>query len=313
MNLHQWGPFYVKRKDALPITSVSLQIAMIVWHQWLQLWQCPSPTKYHHFQSEHHSQPEHNFSPSGQAWSCSGSNMHWRSSHKSGCCDNSIHHSKSAIVSLEYQTFTQPPFWRSPNLIKISLKRRILNTAIGTNWSQPAKVAIVADYIQTSILFNSVLCSVIPPKNILVPTCSNVVNNGIVLNNLLAVSWTKSWTVDSWNPAIEMGNALKCKTGIPTLTLCAIVMASWSWWPLDMSHIHWSAIARQTSFLVVFSNPVQLHDVHWQRNVLLPHLVHCMKKRGKEFANFWNRYVTQHLAGAKWCSYPQAVESGHDK
>ncbi len=105
----------------LPITSVSLQTATIVSNQWLQLWLCPGlcprRTKYHHFRLEHHGQPD-DFSPSGQAWSCSGSNMHWRSSNKCWSCNNSIHHSKSAIVSSEYQMYTQCPFWRSPNSTK---------------------------------------------------------------------------------------------------------------------------------------------------------------------------------------------------
>jgi hypothetical protein len=79
---------------------------------------------------------------------------------------------------------------------KISLKRRILNAAIGTNRSQPAQIAIVADYIHTLILFDSALCSVIPPKNILIPTPSNVMNVGIVLNNLLVISCTKLWTIE---------------------------------------------------------------------------------------------------------------------
>ena len=52
-------------------------------------------------------------------------------------------------------------------------------------------------------------------------------NVRIVLNNFLVISGTKLWTVglDGQNPAIEIGNALKRKTGIPPLTLGAIMIA----------------------------------------------------------------------------------------
>ncbi len=195
---------------------------------------------------------------------------------------------------------------------KISLERRILNAAVGTNQCQPAQIAIVADYIHTLILFESAFCSAIPPTNILISTHSNVMNVSIVLNNLLVILCTKLWTIDGTNPAIEIGNALKSKTGIPSLTLCTIVIASWTWWPLDMNHNHWSAAARQAGFLVVLSNLVQLRNVHRQQNVLIPHFMHHLKEGGKEFSNFWSRYLTKCLTGAKRSSCPQAVQGGHD-
>ena len=97
----------------------------------------------------------------------SGSNIHWKPSHESWCHDNAIHHSKPSIVSSEYLRFTQCPFGCSPNLSKISLQRWILNAAIGTNERGPAKVAIVADQIHTSILLD------ISPTNILIITFTN--------------------------------------------------------------------------------------------------------------------------------------------
>jgi len=46
------------------------------------------------------------------------------------------------------------------------------------------------------------------------------------------------WTVDGQNPAIEIGNALKRKTGIPPLTRGAIMIASWTRRPVHMNYIH---------------------------------------------------------------------------
>ena len=57
-------------------------------------------------------------------------------------------------------------------------------------------------------------------------TRSNIMNVRIVHNDLLVISCTKLRTVYGLNPAIEIGNALKCKTGIPAHTLGAIMITS---------------------------------------------------------------------------------------
>ena len=64
-------------------------------------------------------------------------------------------------------------------------------------------------------------------------------NVRIVLNDFLVISGTKLWTVlDGQYPAIEIGNTLKRKTGIPPLTLGLMMIASWTRRPLHMNYIH---------------------------------------------------------------------------
>jgi len=62
-------------------------------------------------------------------------------------------------------------------------------------------------------------------------------NVRIIFNDFLVISGIKLWTVDGQNPAIEIGNALKRKIGIPPLTLGAIMIASWTRRPLHMNYI----------------------------------------------------------------------------
>ena len=50
-------------------------------------------------------------------------------------------------------------------------------------------------------------------------------NVRVVLNDLFIISYTKLCTVDGQNPAIEIGNTLKRKTGIAPLTLGVIMIA----------------------------------------------------------------------------------------
>ena len=104
----------------------------------------------------------------------------------------------------------------------------------------------------------------------------------IVLNDLLIISGTELWTVHGQNTAIEISNTLKRKTGIPPLTLGAIVIACRTCRPFDMNHIHRSTTAGQSSVLVIFGNAAQLRYVRRHRNELLPHLMHPLKESVKE-------------------------------
>ena len=190
-------------------------------HQWLQLQLCCHPTKYHLFQSEHHGLPEHNSSPSVQAWGYECSNMHWRPSHKSWYHNNAIHHSKPAIVSSKYQTYTQRPFVRSPNSSRSILQEMNSQHRHRDKSTWNSECSCCCQRLKrNSILLHSAICSVIPPQDILIPTRLNIMNVRIVLNDLLVISPTKLWTVDGQNPAIEIGNTLKRKTGISPYPWC---------------------------------------------------------------------------------------------
>ena len=258
------------------------------------------------FQSEHHGLPEHDISPSGQAWSYAGSsNMHWRPFHKSWSWyhNNAIHHSKPSIISSKYQMYIQCPFVRSPN--SLSNIPQELNSP-----SEGSRCLRLNTHLDPDQLCH-LQCNISTVHSY--STHSNIMNVRIVHNDLLVISCTKLRNVYGLNPAIEIGNTLKRKTGIPAHTLGAIMITSCTWWPFDMNHIHRSTTAWQACHLVVIGNPAQLRYACRHRNVLLAHLMHRMEESVKEWANFWDWNVRHRPTGLKWRSCPQAVESSHDK
>ena len=87
-------------------------------------------------------------------------------------------------------------------------------------------IPVVANKIRTSLFLDSTLRRVIPPRDILEPPSANVMDVGVNLHDLLVVTSAELWTVYPNDPGIIICDALKYKSGIARLTLCAIVVPS---------------------------------------------------------------------------------------
>ena len=94
-------------------------------------------------------------------------------------------------------------------------------------------ITIIADKIRTSLLFDSTRTGVIAPQDILEPSSANAMDVGVNLDDLLVVTSPILRTKYSNHPVIEIRDALKSKSGIACLPLCAIVVPGGTGRPLD--------------------------------------------------------------------------------
>ncbi len=111
---------------------------------------------------------------------------------------------------------------------EVPLKGSVVSICIGANQRQPTMVTVVTNQIHTTILLDSAVHSVILPANVLEPSNSNAMDVSVNLHNFLVIWSAKLRAVYPNDPAIKVGDVLQCKSGIACLTLCAIVIPSWT-------------------------------------------------------------------------------------
>jgi hypothetical protein len=182
---------------------------------------------------------------------------------------------------------------------EIPLKGSIGSICVGTNQHWPAMVSIVTNQICTSILLDSALRGVILPANILEPSSLNALDVWVDLHNFFVIQSAKVYSIHPNYPAVKIGDALKCESGIASLSLRAIVIPGWTGQPLDVHDIHQTATPRQTDIVVIFVYPSQLCNVPRQKDIFFLHFDHCSNENKEELTDLRNTNVAQRLALAK--------------
>ncbi len=102
--------------------------------------------------------------------------------------------------------------------------------------------------------------------------------NGISLDNVLVVAWSKCWAVYANNLPIKIGNTLICKGWIPLIPLGAIDISCGTATPLDMNYINRSARTMQPYITIIVLQLVHLSNIVGQVYELIFHIHHCVNK-----------------------------------
>jgi hypothetical protein len=135
-------------------------------------------------------------------------------------------------------------------------------------------VTIVTNQIRTLILLDSALHGVILPPKILESSSLNAMDVWVNLHNFFVILSAKVWPVHPNYPAVKIGDALKCKSGIASLSLCAIVIPGQTGRPLDVHNVHQTATPRQTNIVVIFVYLSQLRNIPRQKDIFFLHFNH---------------------------------------
>jgi hypothetical protein len=98
------------------------------------------------------------------------------------------------------------------------------------------------------------------------------------LDNVFVIPSSKLWSINRHQAAIKISDALKCKGGIPLLSLCAIVVTRRAICPFHMDNIHGANTAWQTNSIIIYGDSVQLGQIARQQDILILHVNHCIEK-----------------------------------
>jgi hypothetical protein len=145
-------------------------------------------------------------------------------------------------------------------------------------------ITVIADKIRTSLLFDSTRRGVIAPQDILEPPSANAMDVGVNLDDLLVITSPKLRTKYSNHPAIEIRDALKSKSWIARLPLCAIVVPGGAGRPLDMNNVHRTTAPGKTNFVIALARSAQFGYVSRQKDILILHFNHCINELNEKQA-----------------------------
>jgi hypothetical protein len=182
---------------------------------------------------------------------------------------------------------------------EIPLEGSVGSICVGANQRRPAMASIVTNQIHTLILLYSALHGVILPPNILEPSNLNAMDVWVNLHNFFVIPSAKVWPVHPNYPAVKNSDALKCKSGIASLSLCAIVIPGWTGRPLDVHDIHRTATPWQTDIVIIFVYPSKLRNIPRQKDIFFLHFNHCSNENKEELTDLRNANVAQRSALAK--------------
>jgi hypothetical protein len=124
-----------------------------------------------------------------------------------------------------------------------------------------------------------------------------VIDVWVNLHNFFVIPSAKIWPVYPNYPAVKIGDALKCKSGIASLSL--IVIPGRTGRTLDVHNVHQTATPRQTDIVIIFVYPSQLRNILRQKDIFFLHFNHRSNENKEELMDLRNAYVAQRLALAK--------------